>query len=181
MTYYVRKISRAKWPNNEHESDFDYDNFDINELKADAITGCIKTSSNELSLWKIESKDEDINAILPIVAGFEKPNTFDIVYIQEEDLKEAGIELNKTKGRTPVIELQELHYDADVKNYSGLGTFAKIITHALKDNYKRIKEKDVKKIIEKAIADGKLNKEDLDLKMQEKLGYISMSVSIKQL
>lgn len=166
MGYYVRKISRPKWPNK------DYNSYSINNIRADAITGCMKTTHDELSLWKIENKEEDIKAILPIVAGFQRPSTLDIVYLPEEKFDNLGIELVQSNGRTPVKKYEGLHYDAKVNNYKGLGDFASIILGSLEENYKRINEKEVIRIIKSAVEDGTLNSKDLDEHMQKKLGYI---------
>lgn len=47
MSYYIRKISRAKWPEDVSEAE-------VKDVRADAITGCLRTTSDELSLWKVE-------------------------------------------------------------------------------------------------------------------------------
>ena len=51
MALYVRKISRAKWP--EDVSEFN----NIAELKSDALAD-LRTQNNTLSFWKIESESD---------------------------------------------------------------------------------------------------------------------------
>ena len=58
MPYLVRKISRAKWDN----EDFDYVNND--NAPADAITSCLRTFNNELSTWLIDDLEDLDNAII---------------------------------------------------------------------------------------------------------------------
>ena len=151
----------------------------LEEVSADAITSCTRTKSNKLSLWKVDDKDNPKDAVLPLITGFEKPNRCEIVYIDENLLQSAGIELVKEKGITPLKELEDTHYDAVVHNYAGLGKFAEIILTSLKDktNFAKVKDNDVKKLIMQLVESDRIKKEDLHEKMQEKLGY---AVSIEQ-
>ena len=82
MAYYVRKISRSKWQENQLSTDTKKALEEIKSVKADAITNCIKTTGNKLSLWKVEEKKDSIEDIVPLIIGFERPDTCDIIIYQ---------------------------------------------------------------------------------------------------
>lgn len=167
MSYYIRKISRSKWPK-------EIANAKVADVRADAITGCLRTTEDKLSLWKVERIGNPEEDLLPLITGFEKPNRCEVVYIDEKLLIDAKVDLVQEKGNTPLKELQDTHYDAIVNNYEGLGTFAQIILTVLNEENTsvRISDKKVAQIIKSLVEDGKINKEDLNTKMQEKLGYV---------
>ena len=51
MAYYIRKIARSKWQESQLSTDEDEAIEEVKRVKADAITNCIKTTGNKLSLW----------------------------------------------------------------------------------------------------------------------------------
>ena len=132
MGYYIRKISKAKWPK-------DVNGITVNEVNADAITGCLRTTANELSLWKVDKIGNPEDDVLPLITGFEKPNRCEIVYIDEMLFKNEGIELKPERGNTPLQDFADTHYEAIVKNYEGLGKFADIILKTLSDEKTMLK------------------------------------------
>lgn len=56
MAYYVRKIARSKWQENQLSANKEQAIEEVKNVKADAITNCIKTTGNKLSLWRVERK-----------------------------------------------------------------------------------------------------------------------------
>ena len=172
MSYYIRKISRAKWPE-------DVSGVEVKDVRADAITGCMRTTSDELSLWKVDKIGNPEEDVLPIITGFEKPNRCEIVYIDEQLFIDQGIEVVQEKGNTPLKELADTHYEAFVKNYDGLGKFAKVILNSLKNdgNFVKISDRQVKNIIKRLVESGRISSEQLNDTMQEKLGYVKVGDS----
>jgi len=168
MGYYIRKLSRAKWPDGEELKAIAY-----KKVRADAITGCTRTTDNKLSLWKVDKKGVAIEDALPLIVGFEKPNRCEILYIDEKLLLDEGIDIEQELGNTPLKDLADTHFNAVVNDYEGLGKFARVMLRALneKDNYIKIKENDVKKAVKDLVESGRLPAEKLNSKMQEKLGY----------
>lgn len=57
MAYYVRKISRSKWQDNPLSTNEEKALQEIRNVAADAITNCIKTTGNRLSIWRVEEKN----------------------------------------------------------------------------------------------------------------------------
>ena len=79
MAYYVRKISRSKWQESQLSTDEVKALEEVRSVKADAITNCIKTTGNKLSLWKVDEKRDVIEDIIPLILVFERPDTCDII------------------------------------------------------------------------------------------------------
>ncbi|MHC1684933.1 MAG: hypothetical protein AB6733_18660 [Clostridiaceae bacterium] len=162
MSYYIRKITRGKWPEDATE--------EIGKISADAITGCTRTTQNKLSLWKVENINKSIDDVIPIITGFDKPNRCEIVYIDGKELETAGIEIEKSSedARTAIDSYKETHYNAIIKDLNGLGKFADVVLSSLK-NFKRFTDGEVKKKLVSMISTGEVAKENLDQKLVEKI------------
>ncbi|MFX4420202.1 hypothetical protein ABTA42_19415, partial [Acinetobacter baumannii] len=84
MTIFVRKISKAKWPSEEEIAEKALDSEIIPFVRADALTTCLKTSQNTLSVWAVENcTDAEIEkAILALITNtkLERLNRIQIVY-----------------------------------------------------------------------------------------------------
>jgi len=93
MAYYVRKIARSKWQEKQLSEDAAQAIEEVKSVKADAITNCIKTTGNKLSLWRVEEKSDSIDDIIPLIIGFERPDTCDVIYISDEVF--SALELKK--------------------------------------------------------------------------------------
>lgn len=96
MAYYVRKIARSKWQENPLSANKEQAIEEVKSVKADAITNCIKTTGNKLSLWRVEEKRDSIDDIIPLIIGFERPDTCDIIYISDEVFSEEEITLEQS-------------------------------------------------------------------------------------
>ena len=110
MAYYVRKIARSKWQDSPLSTDETEACEQVRNVKADAITNCTKTTGNKLSLWRVEEKRDSIDDIIPLIIGFERPDTCDIIYISDEILREEGIALGQSSedANTPIEELKKI-------------------------------------------------------------------------
>lgn len=170
MAYYVRKISRAKWQENPLSKDEIEAIHEVKSVAADAVTNCLKTTSNKLSLWKVDEKRDSIEDVVPLIVGFERPDTCDVIYISDEFFSEEGISLEQSPedANTPIESLKEFHYNAIVGDYEGLGKFAKIVLRSL-DNHKRFKGKEVKAKLKEMLQNHEIEKEMISSKLYEKL------------
>ena len=170
MAYYVRKIARSKWQETHLSSNEAQAREEVKRVKADAITNCIKTSDNKLSLWRVDDKKDSIDDIVPLIIGFERPDTCDVVYISEEVFSEEQITLEQSSddANTPIEELKQYHYNAIVKDYEGLGKFAKVVLKSL-DNQKRFKGKEVKTKLKDMLNNHEIEREMISEKLYEKL------------
>ena len=170
MAYYVRKIARSKWQETHLSSNEAQAREEVKRVKADAITNCIKTSDNKLSLWRVDDKKDSIDDIVPLIIGFERPDTCDVVYISEEVFSEEQITLEQSSddANTPIEELKQYHYNAIVKDYEGLGKFAKVVLKSL-DNHKRLKGREVKTKLKDMLNNHEIEREMISEKLYEKL------------
>lgn len=170
MAYYVRKISRSKWQENPLDNNSSNVGQAVQNVSADAITNCTKTTGNKLSLWKVEKINNTIEDIIPLIIGFERPDTCDVIYISEELFKREGIELEQSPkdANTPIEELKQLHYNALVNDYEGLGKFAKVVLISL-ENHKRFKGKEVKEKLQKMLKNHEIEKGMISDKLYEKI------------
>ena len=170
MAYYVRKIARSKWQETHLSSNEAQAREEVKRVKADAITNCIKTSDNKLSLWRVDDKKDSIDDIVPLIIGFERPDTCDVVYISEEVFSEEQITLEQSSddANTPIEELKQYHYNAIVKDYEGLWKFAKVVLKSL-DNHKRFKGREVKTKLKDMLNNHEIEREMISEKLYEKL------------
>jgi hypothetical protein len=170
MAYYVRKISRSKWQEDPLSADEEKALLEVKKVAADAVTNCIKTTGNKLSLWRVEEKRDSIDDIIPLIVGFERPDTCDIIYISDEVFLQEGIvkEQSSEDANTPIEELKQYHYNAIVEDYEGLGKFARIVLRSL-DNHKRFKGKEVKTKLREMLDRQEIDREMISDKLYEKI------------
>ena len=170
MAYYVRKISRSKWQEDPLSADEEKALLEVKKVAADAVTNCIKTTGNKLSLWRVEEKRDSIDDIIPLIVGFERPDTCDIIYISDEVFLQEGIVIEQSSedANTPIEELKQYHYNAIVEDYEGLGKFARIVLRSL-DNHKRFKGKEVKTQLREMLDRQEIDREMISDNLYEKI------------
>ncbi|MDR1884565.1 MAG: hypothetical protein LBR26_17595 [Prevotella sp.] len=157
----VRKINKAKWFN---------DGKIIEDPSADAMTNCLKTTQNTLSVWLINSETEIEDAVLAIVSGQDHLETIDIVMLEDEYFIKCEIRTEETEGLTPVFDLRNKHRDLASLDFWTLGMVAyHIIENIKKNKLQRFTEAKLKKIIKNAIANNRLRLTDLKEDIQKKV------------
>ncbi len=107
MVWVVRKISQAKW--------LEQETLEPGAIAADAVTTDLRTNSNGLSLWICEDptdRNELHQVVIALGSVRERPDKIDLVWLNRGDVESAGIRLNETPGNTNVRSLQSLHLDA---------------------------------------------------------------------
>ena len=162
MSILVRRIARAKWGDLPHDS---------SDVPADAITTCLKTSDNALSVWEIESEDELNDAILALVTGKsqEQFSKIDYVWIEDSKLKNKGLSLVDYPGDTAVDELVDKHKNIPNLTYVKLGKMKDVILECFASGKYDFKTREsIKKIVKSSIASGKLQREKLNEKLVKK-------------
>lgn len=158
MAFLIRKFSKPKWTS---LSD-DPSNFDM--LQADAITSCLRTSSNTLSVWEVNSNQwtdvEDILAAL--FSSTDNPTRTDIIILDKEKVQaETGIDIVDTLGQTPATEdINMQHKDLSNITLRSIESFARLIhTETLVQNnpaIKRFPEKEVIRIVKASLSRNKI-------------------------
>lgn len=164
MPKLVRKINKAKW--------FQVDIKTSKDVSADAITLCLKTNQNCLSVWRIESETELDEAILAIVSAQDRLEAIDIVVLDESEILKNNIEIENTPGFTPVSDLINHHRDLKNLTLSKLKNISNLIVDYLlmdedrdKDKFPlskvRLTKRQTLDVLKKGIERGMLKIEDL--------------------
>jgi hypothetical protein len=156
MSYLVRKIARAKWspPNGIEDNPFD--------IPADAIANDLKTSTNTLSVWEIKDEQSLDNAVLAIASGGNQLDAIDIVWVEKEVIEQKGVECQLSPGITPIECLIDTHIDLTKLTYFKIGLVAETIFNTIANGkIKRYTKSEIKKLINTAIQDGRVKKEQL--------------------
>jgi Zn-dependent M16 (insulinase) family peptidase len=166
MSVLVRKVNRSKWPD-------EFDDIGVQDLPADVMSACLKTSKNTLSTWEIKSlNNEDLEeGILAIAASLPNIDSIDIVTIQKDLVVQSGFQLDEnTPGNTAVLDLAETHIDIIELTYKTVGEFSKIVLDALKEEkVTRITRGKLKKILKKALDEGRIDINQLSQSVLSKL------------
>ena len=171
MPQFVRKINKAKWEQNDIRNG--------EAISADAITLCLQTASNTLSVWAIDSEDDLDDAILAMVAAGDYLAAMDFVMLDVEYLSSCGIDHRHMEAETPVDDLRNAHHDLVQLTYPKLGAIANYVVERFKnDEVERYTEGRLKKVLRKAIADDRLKPEDLKPSIRKKLGYPIQECSV---
>jgi hypothetical protein len=157
----VRKINRAKWMSGDSIKE---------PPAADAITGCLRTTKNTLSVWRINNETELEEAVLAIISGQDRLETIDVVMLDDEYFVKCKISTKDTEGLTPVKDLKNTHRDLCSLDFWTIGMVAEHIIESIKkDKLKRFREAELTKIIKNAIAKNRLELSDLKENIQKKI------------
>ena len=163
--FLARKISLAKWSKKGELAE--------GEIPADAVTADLRTQGNALSFWRCGDGErvEVEEAALAIAAACDSVDKVDIVWLASAELQDDGQTLQDTKGRTPVLELAELHVDVCRLDYIRLGRIAKCLVTALKkERYLRLRKARVRNLLAEAVEQGRIDPNDLEKRVREELG-----------
>lgn len=165
MSFIARKISRAKWPQNQEQ-------INISSISADAVTADLRTSKNSLSFWKCNDASEENleKTVLALASGANRIDMIDVVWLLQDDLVAENFSFEETEGLTPVNSLKKYHIDIVNLNLASLEKLAKFIANSVNNHkYKRFSLLKVKQIIQNALDKNLLSLSDLHEKVQEEL------------
>ncbi len=163
MAFYIRKISPAKWPQKG-------ENIAVDHVRADAITGDIRTTQDTISLWRTDTEEELPQAVLALASGGDQMVTQNVLLIPEEMLLKYGFALDETDGNTPVDSLVKTHRDIINVNYASLGKIAQLTMEAINaDAIRTVTKKEVKKLIVNAYKNGEINRDRLKDRMRQEI------------
>ena len=161
MSLLIRKINRNKWLQADKIPD---------DVSADAITGCMRTKSNALSVWEVSDENKIDEAVLAIVSAGDRLEAIDVVQIEREHIEKSKIDCIQTDGRTLVEDLVDTHIDLSNLAYKELGIIAcHIVNKIRQEQIKRYTEGQIKKILRDAIQKERLETENLNESIRKKL------------
>jgi hypothetical protein len=162
MSLFVRKINKAQWLQTEIVQGED--------VSADAITNCMNTKGNTLSVWEVESATDIDKAVLAIVAAGGHIETIDVVPMNREYLEDKQVVFKHKDVLNPVEGMIKNHINLEHLSYKKLGIIAYHIVDKIKDREnKRYTEGQLKEIFRKAVNERKLNIDDLSDHIKKKL------------
>lgn len=154
MSFLVRKINIAKW--------FQSDLNEGEEVSADAITSCLRTTKNTLSFWYIDNLDNLKDVVLAMSNTFTSLDKADFVILDFNKTNLNDIQLKNTISNTKYNVMNNSHYDFENLNYKSLGVVKDLIKDELiKNSYKTYTKSQIKEIIKNALDQEKLNISDL--------------------
>ena len=161
MSLLIRKINRNRWLEEDEVP---------NDVPADAITGCMRTQRNTLSVWEVPDEGKIDEAVLAIVSAGHHLETIDVVQIDREHLEENRVDCIQTKGGTPIEDLVDTHIDLSNLAYTQLGIIAYHIADKFRqDKVKRYTQGQIKEILRTAIQGQRLEIENLSESIRKKL------------
>jgi len=162
MAILVRKIEFAKWvQRNILEGE---------QPSADAITRCMRTTGNKLSLWSIDDESELEEAVLAIVAQGDHVDTIDVLSIDHSLFEDKKLPLEVSPGLTPYSGFAERHLDVTELDYVSLGLMAEVIVESIRRNrWERFREQHLVRILADAVDRGKVQLSDLKQNVQKKI------------
>lgn len=161
MTHLARKFSRAKWDRKPYLAP--------DEIRADALTRCLRTTDDSLSFWRCESTEADVDEVaLALATGMERLEKIDVVLVEERELRGSGLRPEPSEGRTPVGDLRGRHVDVVHLDAGRLGTIARCVADAVhtKQTTFFFTRGRLKGILRRAIEAGRVRTESLKEKVQ---------------
>ena len=162
MSKLVRKINRNNWPEKLD---------DISAIGADAITQCLKTKANAMSVFQIPSEDQIDEVFLALASNAEHLETTDLVAMDKGHISGLGMSLIQTAGITPIDNLQKIHCDITELRYKTLGPIAYHVFECVRDDHWMRRTKgELKDIIRKAIAEKRLDPSTLKDGVKKDIG-----------
>ena len=126
MSFLVRKITKAKWVVD--------DRLGSHAISADAVTSCLRTKANALSVWECHGPERPdvLGPVLALAAELERLDSIQVVAISRSSLEASGVALEATPGSTPVADLVPTHRDLVRLHLDTLGALARVIAAAVR-------------------------------------------------
>lgn len=174
MGFLIRKITKSKWVN---VNDAQNKKLDPDDIFADAVTSCLRTSGNTLSFWKIDdiNNEDELNMIvLSLIANSknEHLSTIDILYFEydEKVFSQKGINFEVSNGDTTIKSCVGKHIDMVKINLKTISVVVELFCDFLnKSQSKRFSKGTVKELLERHLRENPDDKEGLTDKLLSQL------------
>lgn len=184
MSLVIRRINLGKWKDYSSSArERSFCNKILSKWRlrynapADAITSCLKTINNDLSVWVIDDKTKLDSALLAMATGSKTSGigTVDYLVFDYEELEKTGILIEQSiqDADTAVPCLRILHHNLRNIHYDDLGKMQDLIVSKIKhEKQERKTSPYIWNLIEKALdhgcIDDKLLSDKLKCAIQEK-------------
>jgi len=164
--YLARMVNRAKWETRAWLAE--------DAIRADALTSCLRTSSDALSVWTCDGTEDgwtDVVLALMTVPEKDTIDTIDVVLVWRATLESDGFQLVQSAGKTNVEDLKSRHADVVHLDAQGLMRLAQRLATSIADGklYRRFRRADIKTILNQAIRSQRLSSSQLHEKIAEQL------------
>ena len=162
MSLLLRKIEKAKWMQN--------DILGGEDVSADAITNCLKTTANALSVWEVGDKSQVSDAVLAMASQFDHLDTIDIALLCQGALGKAGLGVERSAANTALADFADNHREVVRLTYRKLGELAGLIVDEIRANrIQRYTKGQLRTLLHAAVAKGRININDLREKVKCKV------------
>ena len=167
MGWLARKVSRAKWEPKPEE-------LGPNAIQADAVTSDLRTQGNSLSFWQCldpNNEDELREVALALAGASERVDKIDIAWIKEDFLRKKGFSIERTEGKTQVVDLRNKHVDLIKLDLQKICSLAKCLCKSIRKegNFRRFTKGEVLQILREAAQEGRLYVDALPEKIRAEL------------
>ena len=162
--FLIRKITQAKWKANPELAE--------GAISADALTIDLRTSDNSLSFWRCRTQTQsDLeHSALALAAAASHVDTFDFIWLTDDELRDDGQTIRNSLGQTPVEGLVDRHVDVCRLDYVRLGRVARRILIALEDKrHRRLTRARVRKLLVEAVKQERVKLGDLNESIQSEI------------
>jgi hypothetical protein len=141
----ARKFTPAKWAKSEFIDD-------DNDVQADAITICLRTTNNSLSLWNYIKDTDGHDNLTDIVYNFlcqqEKLCSIYIILLEKEVIVNKGLNVEQTPGEAILESLKDQHFCVNNLTDKKLLSFAELMkTKYDNDSYSQFTPLELKNIL----------------------------------
>lgn len=163
MAFLIRKIDMPCWEIMEQAS----------PVNADAITRCLRTKDNTLSVWRVEAKELITDGLLAIASSQDHLRKIDIVVLDEQSLIDGDISIANVPGNSPCEELNDLHRDLAELTVHSLDVISSVVANEIrnKENLHSYTIASLKALLESAVNSGRIEPGSLKPDVRKKLSF----------
>ncbi|MBE3095887.1 MAG: hypothetical protein IMZ44_02010 [Planctomycetes bacterium] len=162
MSLLLRKIEKAKW--------LQIDILHDEDVSADAITNCLKTSMNRLSVWEVVDETRVSDGVVAMASQGDHLETIDVVLLCQGELGKVGLEVERSSDIMAPEKIADKHRDVVGLTYRKLGELARLIVDGIRANkMQRYTEGKLRRLLQEAVTRGDINRADLSEGVRRKL------------
>jgi hypothetical protein len=155
----LRKVKLGRWL--EAAADVS------SELPSDPL-GDLGTDQGVLSTWEVADDRSNLRTVVTALAASNPfVSNIDVALVESGRVMDLGYEIRSDPGRTPLLDVAELHRDLIVSTASRLIEFAEAIRQTAQ--FESFSENEVLVLLAEALSEGRLSADKLQQRVREKL------------
>lgn len=158
MAYLMRMITPPRWIQEPHEITC------MEDINAESL-GDLCAEENAISTWCVGDKTEHEikQAVLALASGFRALDEIKVVFLDDEEIRNAGLSITSNAGVTKIKEYAGLHRDIDHLNAGKLVRLADIVLRQVwEEQTQTFYAEDIALWMLQVMEQGKLRFESLD-------------------